>query len=205
MPKSRPDGVARVVAIVLAAGGSSRLGTPKQLVPFRGAPLVRHAAAAAAGAGARPVIVVLGAQSEKVGAAVQGLEGVVSVENEQWREGMASSIAAGVREAERIDPDCDGVLIAVADQPLVDESALRRLLDAFGSGHRVVASAYSETIGVPAVIGREHFHELLALTGDAGAGMWLRAGGAPVHRVRMPDAAIDVDCAEDAKRLADIA
>lgn len=204
MPKFRPDGAAHVAAIVLAAGGSSRLGAPKQLVLFRGSPLVRHAVIAAAGSGAHPVIVVLGAQSEQVAAAVRGAAGVVSVVNERWREGLASSIAAGVREAARIDPECDGVLITVADQPLVDRLALRRLLEAFGSGPRVVASAYSDTIGVPALIGREHFGELLELTGDAGAGVWLRTSGAKVHRVRLPDAAIDIDSVEDAARLAAI-
>lgn len=197
--------MSRVAAIVLAAGGSSRLGTPKQLVLFRGEPLVRHAAAAATNAGARPVIVVLGAVMERVRAAVHGLEGVVSVVNEQWREGMATSLAAGVREAVRLDADCEGVLITVADQPLVDHGALRRLLDAFGSANRIVASAYSETVGVPAMIGREHFDHLLALRGDAGAGRWLRTTAAPVHRVRLSDAAIDIDSAEDAARLAAIA
>lgn len=205
MPKSPPDADALVAAVVLAAGASSRLGMPKQLVLHRGEPLVRRAAAAAGEAGARPVIVVLGAEAGKIGAAVRGVPHVVTVMNEHWREGIASSLSAGVREVVRLDDGCDGVLITVTDQPFIDRGALRRLLDAFGAGHRIVAAGYSGNVGVPAVIGREHFAHLLALTGDTGAGRWLREKTGTVQRVRLPDAAIDVDAPEDAVRLAVIA
>ncbi|MEJ7811421.1 MAG: hypothetical protein WKG32_13500, partial [Gemmatimonadaceae bacterium] len=67
---------------------------------------------------------------------------------------------------------------------------------------RIVAAEYAGTVGVPAVIGREHLGELLAFTGDGGAGRWLRARGAAVTRVAMPGAALDVDTPEDVERLA---
>lgn len=200
-----PDEGRRIAAVILAAGASSRLGAAKQLVEFRGEPLVRRAATAAIEAGAHPVIVVLGARAAEVSAALADLPGANVVMNERWDEGLASSLAAGVREAMRLDARCDGVLITTCDQPLVDGAALRELLDVFGDGARKVAAEYAQTIGVPAVVGRECFESLLELTGDAGAGRWLRARGTEVRRVPLPDAAVDVDGADDLVTLAALA
>jgi CTP:molybdopterin cytidylyltransferase MocA len=198
------DAPRRVAAVVLAAGGSTRLGVPKQLIEFRGASLVRRAVRAAGEAGARPVIVVLGADAASIAQALDGLSST-AVTNERWRDGLASSLAAGIREAQRLDAHCDGALLTTADQPLVDGAALRGLLGAFGEGARLVAAEYSGTIGAPAVIGREHFDALLALEGDAGAGRWLRGKGDAVRRIPLPEAAVDIDTAEDAALLASLA
>lgn len=200
-----PDRVRRVAAVVLAAGASTRLGTSKQLLAFRGAPLVRRAASAAIDAGVAPVIVVLGAHAEPVALALEGLRDLQTVTNEAWKDGLATSLATGVREATRLDAGCDGILVTTADQPLVDHVQLRALVDAFGGGARLVAAEYAGTIGVPAVIGREYFDALLELTGDAGAGRWLRARFQEVRRVPMPDAAVDVDSADDSARVAALA
>jgi CTP:molybdopterin cytidylyltransferase MocA len=124
--------------------------------------------------------------------------------NERWADGLALSLAAGMREVVRHDPACDGVLIATSDQPLVDHLALRTLLDAFDDDNRVVAAEYEGTIGVPAVIGREHFGAPEALTGDAGAGKWLRSRGVEVRRVPMAGAEMDIDEADDLARLAEM-
>lgn len=204
MPASRPDRDRHVAGLVLAAGASSRLGAPKQLVVHRGQPLVRRAANAVVEAGAHPAIVVLGAHAELIAPVLRDAPQVVTVLNKRWQTGLASSLATGVREAMRIDPQVAGVLITVVDQPFVDAAALRRLLDAFVRTHRIVAAEYAETVGVPAVIGREYFAELLALAGDGGAGTWMRSHAEPVHRVRLPDASLDIDTAEDAARLAAI-
>ena len=192
--------------MLLAAGGSSRLGRPKQLLVHRGEPLVRRAARAALDAGAAPVVAVLGADADAVRAALAGLPGVRTVVNAQWATGLASSLAAGIgavlgdgaHDAEARD----GVLVLLADQPLVDADALRRLLQAFDAGHRVVASSYAGTLGVPAVFGREHLAALQAIGGDRGAGAWLRERRAEVTAVPMDAAALDVDTAADVARLA---
>jgi molybdenum cofactor cytidylyltransferase len=189
----------------LAAGGSARLGIPKQLIDFRGEPLVRRAARSAADAGAAPVIVVVGAKAADTILAINGLSFTSTVFNEQWRTGLASSLVTGIRELQRLDARVDAVLLVTADQPLVDAAALRRLLDFFAEGARLVAAEYSGTIGVPAVFGREHLDSLLALEGDAGAGRWLREQGRAVRRMPLPDAAVDVDTAEDAALLAALA
>jgi CTP:molybdopterin cytidylyltransferase MocA len=190
--------------VVLAAGASSRLGTPKQLIDFRGEPLVRRAARAALEAGASPVVVVLGAEAARIAPALAGLTDVSTVVNAQWERGLASSLAAGIREVQRLLPRCDAVLITTADQPLVGYVALRALLDTFAGEARLVAAEYSGTTGVPAVIGSEHFDAMLALEGDAGAGRWLRTQLDAVRRVPVPEAAVDIDTAEDIALLATI-
>jgi CTP:molybdopterin cytidylyltransferase MocA len=194
-----------IAAIVLAAGASSRLGTPKQMIDFRGEPLVRRAARAAMEAGASPVVVVLGGEAESIAPALAGLENVSPVVNERWQSGLASSVAEGMREVRRRCPLCDAVLITTADQPLVGREALRALLDAFKGDARLVAAEYAGTIGVPAVIGSEHFDAMLALEGDVGAGRWLRTKLSEVRRVALPEAAVDIDTAEDRAMLATLA
>jgi CTP:molybdopterin cytidylyltransferase MocA len=194
-----------VAAVVLAAGGSRRLQAPKQLLEFRGEPLVRRAARAALVAGATPVIVVLGASAAEIARALEGVPELSLTTNDGWGDGLASSIVAGVREVMRLDARADGVLITTADQPLVDEAALGRLLSAFDQRARLVAADYSGTIGVPAVIGCEHFDALLGLTGDAGAGRWLRERIDVVTRVAMPEAAVDIDTTQDSALLASLA
>jgi len=194
-----------VGAVVLAAGGSARLGVPKQLIDFRGEPLVRRVARSIAEAGAAPVVVVTGSEATDIALALDGLPHTSTVVNEQWARGLASSLATAVRELQRLDARADGVLIATSDQPLVDVAAFGRLLAAFEDGARLVAATYSDTIGVPAVIGREHFDALLGLEGDAGAGRWLRAQGEVVRRIPLLEAAVDIDTAEDVALLASYA
>jgi CTP:molybdopterin cytidylyltransferase MocA len=176
------------------------MGYPKQLLMHEGEPLVRRAAIAAAGAGAAPVIVVLGADADQIGPALTGLPSVTTVFNRDWQTGLASSLAAGLRELTE-KSSCDGVLVVLGDQPLVDAPALERLLAAFDSEHRIIASEYDQTMGVPVVFGREHVAELMRLTGDSGAGRWLRARAGTVTRVPLQGAAMDVDTPQDVDRL----
>ncbi|AHG89695.1 MobA-like NTP transferase domain protein [Gemmatirosa kalamazoonensis] len=190
--------VKRVAAVVLAAGASTRLGRPKQLVLHDGEPLVRRAARAALDAGAEPAVVVLGAHADLVRRALDGLP-VSAVMNDAWETGMASSLRVGARAA--LDAGADAVLVTLVDQPLVDAAALRRLVAAFPGPYGVVASTYGDALGVPALFAREHAEALLHLTGDAGAGGWLRARGAAVTRVAMDEAALDVDTEGDLARL----
>lgn len=187
--------------MVLAAGGSSRFGSPKQLVVHEGMPLVRRAALTASEAGADPVVVVLGAYAELVRDALSELHSVQMVLNLKWETGLASSLAAGIRRLFE-EATCDAALVTLADQPLVDAALLKRLLAAFGDEHRIVASEYSDgTLGVPAVFAREYGDDLMRLTGDSGAGQWLRSRSSDVTRVRLGDAALDIDTDFDMSRL----
>lgn len=197
-------------AVVLAAGGSTRLGSPKQLVVHEGRALVARAVDAAREAGANPVVVVLGAESDSVNAIIPD-QGVVRVVNPRWADGVGTSLREGVRAIIEHAPAVCGVLIVLADQPLVDGASLGRLITAWraanavGSGSEaqvaIAAAAYADTVGVPAIFGRAHFDALGALPPAAGAAVLLRAAGARVVRVTMPEAAMDVDTPDDLARL----
>ncbi len=177
------------------------MGFPKQLIVHEGEPLVRRIAAAAIEAGASPVVVVLGANAEMIAPALSGLESVTTVINGEWTKGLASSLTAGLT-ALLEDAPCDAVLVTLADQPLVDAAALRRLIAAFDGERRIVASSYDDTMGVPAVFAREHVDALVRLTGDAGAGSWLRSRANEVTLVPLDVAALDIDTHADAATLA---
>jgi len=190
----------RIGAVVLAAGASARLGFPKQLIVYEGQPLVRRIALAAVEAGADPVVVVLGANTDMIAPALEGLAPVRVVVNQEWNSGLASSLAVGIASV-FADNGCEAVLVTLADQPLVDAAALRRLIAAFDAEHRIVASSYDDTIGVPAVFAREHAEELMRLRGDTGAGAWLRGRAGEVTRLPLGRAALDIDTAADVKGL----
>ena len=178
------------------------MGKPKQLITYEGKPLVRHAVEAALAAGAQAVVVVLGARADEIRPAVADMESVSVMLNPDWKSGLASSLQVGLTESLR-DPAVDGVLVALTDQPLVDGAALRPLIAAFRAGARIVAAGYDGVAGVPALFGREHAPSLMGLTGDAGAGGWMRNRLREVTIVPLQQAALDLDTPEDLARLAD--
>jgi CTP:molybdopterin cytidylyltransferase MocA len=188
-------------SVVLAAGGSTRFGSTKQLLIHDGERLVRRAAKAALDAGARPVMVVLGADAPIVAPELSKLRHVRTVINPHWETGLASSLATGLRALMEI-AGCDAVLVTLADQPNVDAAALKKLIAAFDSEHRIVASAYSGIIGVPAIFGCEHVADLMRIKGDSGAGKWLREHPDKVTTVDLPEAEADIDTVEDLERWA---
>ena len=180
----------RSVAVVLAAGGSSRLGRPKQLLDFRGEPLIVHASKVALGAGCDRTIVVWG--SVPPPAALKALD-VELLANRGWSEGLASSIRIAVEEAGEAR-----LLLTLVDQPLVTSGHLRNLL---GVDAPIVATGYRGTAGVPCVFAPELRNELLALRGDTGARGVIEAHRTDVVTVPFEDAAVDVDSEEDYRRV----
>jgi molybdenum cofactor cytidylyltransferase len=187
----------RIAAVVLAAGGSSRLGFSKLLVEYRGEALVRRAAKSVLETGSNPVVIVLGAEADAARKAIADLPATIAV-NEQWQSGIASSLARGIRAVREISSP-HGILVTLGDQPLVTASALTRLIDAFDDSHRVIAASYAGTIGVPAIFAREFFDDLENLTGDSGAGRWLRERSDRVTTIDLPEARTDIDTPNDVK------
>lgn len=177
------------------------MGRPKQLMLHDGEPLVARAARSAIDAGADPVIVVLGANAAEIQSVLSPLAGVTVVVNSDWQDGLASSLATGLRAAVQ-DGSCDGVLVTLADQPLVGAATLRPLIAAFRAGARIIASGYGGVPGVPALFGREHVPALLGLTGDTGAAAWLRGRLPDVTIVPLDGAVLDLDTPADVARLA---
>jgi molybdenum cofactor cytidylyltransferase len=185
---------------VLAAGESRRLPGPKQLLRYRGATLLRHAAQTAVAAGVGPVVVVPGAGAGQLRFELSDLA-VRIAENAGWKDGMSSSIRVGLDELEAIGTP-DAALFTTCDQPLVTPALLGRLAAAFATTHpAAVACEYAGTVGVPALFGRSLFGQLRDLTGDEGAKRVIQIHLPDVVRVPFEDAALDIDTPEDAARL----
>lgn len=187
--------------VLLAAGASLRMGQPKQLLPIAGRPLIARAATAALASPAQLVIVVLGANEDKVRPALAGLPVTIAI-NPEWREGMAASIRAGLDMIEKICPALDAVLLAPVDQPAFSSTAIARLAVAFASSsNRIAAARYGGRFGTPAIFGRVHFEALKALRGDEGARALLRIHSETVAAIDLPELAVDIDTPADYERL----
>jgi molybdenum cofactor cytidylyltransferase len=187
-----------VAAIILAAGASSRLGRPKQLVEFRGETLVARAIRLALEAGAEPVIAVLGAEYETIRAAIASTR-AQTIRNENWEQGIAGSVHAGLRVVAESAPDAAGAMILTCDQPRLTAEHLRALLVAFAALREpgIVASNYASVRGVPAIFPREVFPELYALEGDRGARALLARPSVPVVARDFDGGEIDIDTPTD--------
>jgi molybdenum cofactor cytidylyltransferase len=184
-----------IALVLLAAGGSTRMGTPKQLLPYQGKPLIRRAAETALASGCDPVVVVLGSRVEETRAALEGLD-VVIVENTEWEQGMGTSIRAGISGVEILG--CEGAVLALADQPLVSAEILRRLIEEHEeTGRPIIASEYSETVGVPAFFTREFFPKLKSLLPTEGCKAVILANLDQSIRIACPEAETDIDTPED--------
>ena len=189
---------ARHAALLPAAGGSRRLGTPKQLLEIDAEPLARRAARALLATQPAGLYVVVGAHAEEVFRAVADLT-PERIDCRNWEEGLSASLRAGVAA---LPGDIDGVLVALCDQPAMDAAHLRRLIEKFCLHPRdAVASAYSGLLGVPAVLPRAWFEELSKLRGDLGARQLLRSASQMVQAVEAPALATDVDESSDRSQL----
>jgi len=189
-----------VACVLLAAGGSRRLGAAKQLIRYRTRPLLAHALAAARGALPRaPLIVVVGSEALRVKLVLRRARcGARVVANPRWREGMATSLRSGLDAVPRT---ARAALVLLVDQPQVDAAAIARVVTAWRRHPGVPAAArYDGRVGVPAVLPRRHWSALKELAGDQGARALLR--GAPsITLVDMPEAALDIDTPADLRKL----
>ena len=186
--------------VVLAAGGASRFGSPKQLAELDGVPLLQHAIDAMLGVPAiDPVVVVLGAEAERVRAAVD-LGEALSVVCDRWADGMAASLRCGVEAA----GDRDWVILTLGDQPRVTPQVIAAVTDHAESapaGTVAVRATYDGAPGHPVALGRAMLRRLAQLSGDAGARDLL--GGADVRTfeaARLCDPT-DVDTPEELEAL----
>jgi molybdenum cofactor cytidylyltransferase len=154
--------------IVLAAGGASRFGSPKQLAELDGVPLLQHAVDAMLAVPAiDPVVVVLGAEAQRVLEAVDFGEAQIAVCGD-WAEGMAASLRCGVEAV----GDCDWVILTLGDQPRVTPQVIAAVLDHADSaptGTAAVRATYEGVPGHPVALGRAILPQVAALTGDVGA------------------------------------
>ncbi len=181
---------------MLAAGGSRRLGTPKQLLRIRGRRLISRAVDAAEAVTPGRVVVVIGAEALKLRLLIRRHHpGTHTVDNAHWAEGMAGSLQAGLAV---LPARATAALLLLSDQPAVGEPSLRRLIGAWRHHPgKAAAAAYSGVAGVPAILPRAFWKEAHCLSGDAGARSLLRVGQTVATVVAMPEAAWDIDTPED--------
>ena len=191
-----------VAAILLAAGASRRLGRPKQLLVYEVEMLLERAARLAAEAGASPFITVLGAHFAEICAAIPQGDSI-RVLNDNWEQGIATSIHAGLHALSVIAPKASGVLLMTCDQPRLTSKHLRKLIKAFkeGGGHGIAASSYGGTLGVPAVFTCEVFSWLRKLRGDQGARKVLLRPPCPLVKIDFPGGEVDIDEPADLAQL----
>lgn len=191
-----------VAAIIVAAGSSSRLGRPKQLVMIDGEAMLQRAIRIAHEAGAAPVVVVLGAYRERIEDAVDFGAALIAV-NGEWEEGIASSIRAGVRAVEMNAEDAAGALLMSCDQPRVTADHLRGMITRFvlQSEPTVVASAYAGIRGIPAIFPRQAYPDLMALRGDQGARGLFEQRAWRLVSMPLAGGEVDIDEPEDLGKL----
>jgi molybdenum cofactor cytidylyltransferase len=194
--------MSRTTAVLLAAGGSRRLGEPKQLLRLAGQPLVRRAALAALASRADRVLVVTGAFAERVEAALAQLA-LECVRCAGWESGLAASLRAGVEAALARDPNAS-VLVLLADQPAVDGALLDALIARAATGAEIAACEYGGEPGVPALFAPRFARELLTLAGERGAKSLLLRERASAALVPFAHGALDVDTPEDWQRASRI-
>jgi molybdenum cofactor cytidylyltransferase len=187
--------------IILAAGGSTRLGTPKQLLEFKGETLLRRIARESLASICRPVLVVLGAQADEIKNELNGLD-VYIAENSNWRDGMGSSIKTGLEKLPAIENAIAGVVLTTCDQPFVTSATINKLVETYRKAEtRIIASAYQKTLGVPALFSKEIFPLLKELPSSNGAKQIIKQFQSEIIGVSFPEGAIDIDTKEDYEAL----
>ena len=189
--------MAELWGILLAAGSSTRLKTPKQLVAIGGESALKHATRILESVTGRRTIVVLGYMHERMRRELRELHSNI-VFNPKWKTGMASSLKMAIHALPR---SADGALIMTCDQLELDSLDLQRLVDEWDKDPKhCVAASYADTLGVPVIFPRSQFAGIDDLSGDHGAKRLINGNG-KLSTIDLPHAAFDLDTPEDLDRL----
>ncbi|MEL7038180.1 MAG: nucleotidyltransferase family protein [Cyanobacteria bacterium J06592_8] len=198
----------RIGIIILAAGSSSRMGQPKQLLPYKGRSLLHHTLEIAIASGDQPIVVVLGANSQQIQSEIDSFP-VYPVYNSDWKIGMGASIQTGIKTILKIEHTLSAVIILLCDQPLISVELIHQIIAAFNQfkqfpQKRIVACQYGETLGVPALFDRKLFPELIRLSGNKGAKKVIQTHIDRVTTVPFPLGLMDIDTPQDYQHLLEL-
>jgi len=186
--------------VLLAAGESSRMGRPKQLLKHGDWTLLQHSIHVAHEADVSTIVVVVGAHAYSMNNDVSTKS--VFVTNSNWKEGMASSIQLGIKSLLDRDAETEGAILMVCDQPYVNSLLLNTLIETYKTtGKQIVASGYDNTFGPPVFFHKLFFPELLQLKGDVGAKSVIKKHEGQVEIVLFPEGSIDIDTDVDYQKL----
>jgi len=184
--------------VILAAGNSSRLGKPKQLLTYKEKSLIEIVTNAALETNSGPVTIVLGAYHEAI---LKHLKADFII-NDSWSEGMSSSIAAGLSAVLEKFPDLDQVIFAVSDQAHISVAIFNQLIDRkLETAKGIIASHYAETNGTPVLFDKKYFPQLLALKGETGAKPILKGNSNDIETINFENGYIDIDTDTDYQNL----
>lgn len=187
--------------IILAAGNSSRLGQPKQLLPFKNTTLLKNTIAEAALVPNSNIILVTGANHELIEKELQNSKINITF-NPNWESGMSSSIVAGLNELQLLYPDIKNTILTVCDQPFVTSSIFENLIDQYNkTSIGIIASSYAETLGTPVLFDEKYFNQLLELKGQEGAKKIISNYLDDTVSVPFEKGNIDIDTEEDYNKL----
>ena len=187
--------------IILAAGASTRLGKPKQLLQYRGKTLLAHAINEAVNSNADAVVVVLGKDANLFKKELDEKKVRVAI-NSSWEEGMASSLRLGLDTLLKDKPYIDAVIFMVCDQPHISSSVLNELITTQQkTTKQIVTCNYGDSMGPPALLHKKYFEELMKLSGDAGARKIIQKNMNDVATILFPEGNIDIDTEEDYEKL----
>jgi len=188
--------------LILAAGNSSRMGFPKQLLKWKNTTLLQHTMDTVKKISAEEIILVLGANSEKIKAEIDSNEVTVLV-NKNWNLGLGNSIAYGINYIETILPEAENVLIMLADQPLINTEFLIKMIESFKlNPSRIVCTLYEDgKFGVPTIFNKKYFAELVGLNDDKGAKSVLKKYSKNLLFIDGKDIVNDIDTMKDYEAL----
>lgn len=187
--------------IILAAGNSSRLGRPKQLLPYKESTLLQNTILEALKVENSFVIVATGSNHILIEKELN-LSGIKFLFNSEWESGMASSIVKGIDEILLQNPDCDKCILGVCDQPYVTSFVFENLIsESLKNKKGIAASDYAEILGTPVLFHQKYFKELLELKGQEGAKKLIKKYSDDVVSVSFEKGIIDIDTEEDYSKL----
>ena len=189
-----------IAAIILAAGESSRLGFAKQTLLYKGKTLLELAMEAALKSKCSPVVVVLGANADKIAPGINDTS-ITILQNSDWQEGMASSIRMAMIHIQN-NVAIDSAVVMLCDQPFVNRALIDSLIyQQQKTGSAIVACAYKDTVGVPVLFKRSLFSELLTLQGQEGAKKIIAKYRNILATIPFEKGGIDIDTLSDYEDL----
>ncbi len=187
----------KIGVIILAAGSSSRMGQSKQLLDIEGEPLLRRTTRVALSSKPAHSIVVLGSNNKEHNNVIKDLP-VEIISNPNWQKGIGSSLKMGLHYLIQIAPQTEAAIILVCDQPLLKTDHIQKLKRKFELTRAlIVASAYANTLGVPALFEKSMFQSLSTLADDQGAKKIIQQNLSHVAAVPFPEGVVDLDTPTD--------
>jgi molybdenum cofactor cytidylyltransferase len=189
----------KTAIIVLAAGNSSRLGEPKQLLFYQNKTLLQHILNEAKNANLDPVICVTGYKADRIAETITDT-GITIVYNKQWPEGMGTGISTGIKQL--LNTAVESVILAVSDQPHVTAELFRTMVANMDESKKgIVACSYAGTLGTPVLFKKEYFNQLILLNGQEGAKNIVKANLSDVRELEFENGRVDIDTKQDYENL----